>query len=198
MSVEASIEGSSTSTETALPACRDSQSMVVFSVFGAATEGDGDVSSWANDPEIPPAARSGAAEVAAAYQDLGYHLLYVALEPADTPIGDQQLIEAITVWLGLNDFPIGGYDTHVWAWDGEGSASVALTEQLTREATDGTEFGAGYVGDADLVIPFVTGGIPRESMYTVDAPDSGETSTSLPGDLSDHVPDVKELDPVCE
>lgn len=188
----------STTADTALPSCEDVEHAVVFSVFGAATEGDGnEAATWVADPAAEPVARSGAADLVRAYQDLGYDILYVTTLSSGTQIGERPLVDAITVWLGVNDFPL-GEDTRVWAWDGEGDASVALIEELARLNTAGAELGAGYASDPDLVFPLISGGISRDRMFTLEAAASEETSTSLPEDFGEHLPAVQALDPVCE
>lgn len=190
----------STTTNTATPSCDEARHAVVLSTFGAATLGDEDEAGrWSIRPEEEPVPRPGAADIVRAYKDLGYQILYVTLQPSEMSIGDQQLIDAVTVWLGANGFPVGSGETRVWAWDGNGEASVALIEELAHMSSDGTDVDVAYVSDSDLVFPLVTGGVPRERVYTLGEAADQQTVTSLPDeDLTAHLGDIKEMDPVCE
>jgi hypothetical protein len=193
--LDAPVESSTTST--GVPSCSDVQNTVVFGLFGMATAGDEDEEArWANDPEDQPVARPGAAEVATAYRNLGYEILYVSLAPASRQIGDQPLVDAATVWLGVHGFPIADR-TSVWAWDGEGEFSVALIEQMTRLSAGGVQFDAAYAGAPEMVFPVVAGGVPRDRMFTVGAA-AAEGYVPVPEDLDGHLPEVEALDPVCE
>lgn len=197
-----STSSSSTEPGDELPSCDTVDRTVVFGIFGTVTDGDGDgeVVRWLEDSAAEPAARPGAADVVHAYRDLGYDILYVTDEPATHTIGDQPLVEAVTVWLGDNRFPIGNDVTDVWAWDGEGDdASTALIEDLALMNTSGVDIDAGYASDPDVVFPLSTAGIPGGAFYTVGDAASDETTTSLPdADMSAHLPEVEGLDPVCE
>ena len=182
-----------------LPSCEDVSHAVVFGVFGTLTMGDGEeLAQWTADPAVEPVVRPGAADVVQAYRALGYDLLYVTSQEAATAINGQPLDEALTVWLGANGFPI-GEETNVWAWGGEGDASVSLMEELAGLSSAGTSIDAGYASDPDVVFPLATGGIPRASLYTVGEAADEETSTSLPDeDLGAHLSEVESLEPVCE
>jgi hypothetical protein len=194
-----------TTTDTGLPSCREVNRVVVFSVFGGATSGaDGEATRWAGDPDEEPAARPGAAAVASAYREVGYQLVYVALLPSETLVGDQPVVDAVTVWLGLNNFPV-GEGVRVWAPPGDGSddLSVALIEELTRLGAAGVEIDAGYAGDQATVFPLVSGGVPQDRVFMVG--DGGSTSgsdvtaTPLPDeDLPAHVAEVQALEPICQ
>lgn len=195
-----------TTADTALPACRDVDRTIVFNVFGAATAGTaGEAAGWLDDPGAEPTARPDAAEIAATYRDVGYQLLYVAMLPSESMVGDQPIVDAITVWLGLNGFPV-GEGARVWVPEGDGTAdpSVALIEELARIGAAGTEVDAGYAGDEETVFPLVAGGVPRDRVYDMGEPDaessgSHVSSTPLPDEgLAAHVAEVRALDPICE
>jgi hypothetical protein len=193
--------------DTGLPSCRDVDRTVVFSVFGAATVGaPGEDLVWLGNPEAAPTARPNAAAIVSTYRDAGYQLLYVATLPSDARIGDQPVVDAITVWLGLNGFPV-GEGARVWAPEGDGSAdlSVALIEELARIRAAGTAIDAGYAGDPDIVFPLVSGGVPPDRVYAMGGaagavpPNTQVSSTPLPDDgLAAHVAAVAALDPICE
>lgn len=198
--------GATTTDDTELPACRDVDRAVVFSVFGGATSGaDGEAAAWVDDADAEPEARPRAAAVASAYRDVGYEIVYVALLPSETLIGDQPVVDAVTVWLGLNDFPVGD-GVRVWAppGDGTGDPSVALIEELARLGAAGVEVDAGYAGDQESIFPLVSGGVPRDRVYMVGDGGGGPSatdvsSTPLPDDqLAAHVVEVQGLDPICE
>ena len=190
-----------------LPSCREINQAVVFVVFGGATSGaDGEAAGWVDDPEAEPEARPSAAAVASAYREVGYEIVYVALLPSETLIGDQPVVDAVTVWLGLNSFPVGD-GVRVWAppGDGSGDPSVALIEELARLGAAGVEVDAGYAGDQETVFPLVAGGVPRDRVFMVGATGGEETSGSdvsatplRDGDLSAHVAEVQALEQICE
>lgn len=196
-----------TTADTGLPFCREVDRTVVFGVFGAATAGSaGDAATWVNDPDAEPTARPNAAALATTYRESGYRLLYVAMLPSETRIGDRPVVDAITVWLGVNGFPV-GEGARVWVPEGNGSAdaSVALIEELARMGAAGAELEAGYAGDQETVFPLVTGGVPHDRVYAVgdwDGEVSSNTqvsSTPLPDeDLAAHVAEVESLDPICQ
>lgn len=196
-----------TTEDTGLPLCRDVDRAVVFGVFGAATaDASRDAAAWVSDPDAEPAARPHAADLATAYRDAGYRLLYVAMLPSETRIGDRPIVDAITVWLGVNGFPVGEGAT-VWVPEGDGSAdaSVALIEELTRLGAAGTEFEAGYAGDRETVFPLAAGGVPHDRVYAVGdgadgvPPDAETPSTPLADeDLPAHVAEVGARGPICE
>lgn len=195
-----------TTADTGLPPCRDVDRTVVFSVFGAATAGSADdAATWVDDPDAEPTARPNAAALATTYRESGHQLLYVAMLPSETRIGGRPVVDAITVWLGVNGFPV-GEGVRVWVPEGDGSAdaSVALIEELARMGAAGTEIEAGYAGDQETVFPLVTGGVPRDRVYAVgdwaglETSNTHVSSTPLPGeDLAAHVAEVEALDPIC-
>jgi hypothetical protein len=199
--------GATTTGDTGLPPCREVNRAVVFDVFGGATSGaNGEAMRWVNDPEAEPAARPSAAAVASAYREIGYEIVYVARLPSETLIGDRPVVDAVTVWLGLNSFPV-GEGVRVWTppGDGSGDPSVALIEELARLGASGGEVDAGYVGDQETVFPLVAGGVPRDRVFMVGAAggavtsDSDISSTPLRDeDLSAHVAEVQALEPICE
>jgi hypothetical protein len=203
------LETSATQTTAAagLPSCRDVDRTVVFSVFGAATVGaPAEALAWIGDPAAAPTARPNAAAIVSTYRDAGYQLLYVATLPSEARIGGQPVVDAITVWLGLNGFPV-GEGARVWVPEGDGSAdlSVALIEELARIRAAGTAIDAGYAGDQETVFPLVAGGVPPDQVYAVggaaDAVPSNTqvSSTPLPDEgLAAHVAAVAGLDPICE
>jgi hypothetical protein len=191
--------------DTTLPPCREVDRAVVFVVFGGATSGAaGEATGWVDDPEAEPVARPRAASLASAYREAGYEIVYVAQLPSETLIGDRPVVDAVTVWLGLNSFPV-GEGVQVWAPPGDGSAdpSVALIEELTRLGAGGLELDAGYAGDQETVLPLMSGGVPRDSVYLVGdgtvASDSDVTSTPLGDeDLAAKVAEVQALEPICQ
>ncbi len=193
--------GAETTADTGLASCRDVDRTVVFSVFGAATVGAaGEAATWVVEPDAAPTARPNAAALASTYRDAGYHLLYVAMVPPESLIGDRPVVDAITVWLGMNGFPV-GEGARVWV--PEGDPSVALIEELARMGAAGTEVDAGYAGDQDTVFPLVAGGVPHDRVYDMGggevSSDTQVSSTPLPDEaLAAHVAEVGALGPICE
>ncbi len=200
------VGATTTTTDSALPSCREVDQAVVFMVFGGATAGArGETTSWVGDPDAGPTARPGAAALASAYRDIGYQVLYVALLPSETVIGDRPVVDAVTVWLGINGFPVGEGAT-VWAppGDGTGDLSVALIEELTRRGASGLELDAGYTGNANLALPLVSGGVPGDKVFTLGSSGgevAGTDVTSTPlsdDDLAAHRAEVQSLEPICQ
>lgn len=193
-----------TTEDTPLPSCRDVDRAVVFSVFGAATAGSaGDATAWVNDPDAEPIARPNTAALARTYREAGYQLLYVSMLPSESRIGNRPVVEAITIWLGINGFPV-GEGARVWVPEGDGSAdpSVALIEELARLGAAGTEVDAGYAGNQETVFPLVAGGVPQDRVYAVGGgvPSDGQMSaTPLPDEgLAAHVAEVEAREPICQ
>jgi hypothetical protein len=202
----ATAEATTTSdTDTSLPPCRDVDRAVVFAVFGGATTGAADEAAvWATDPEAGPTARPNVAALASAYRDVGYEIVYVVLVPSETQIGGRPVVDAVTVWLGINGFPV-GEGVQVWAppGDGAGDPSVALIEELTRLGAGGLDLDAGYAGDQETVLPLMSGGVPGDRVYMVGASGGGDgdgvSATPLPEDaLPAHLAEVQGLDPICQ
>jgi hypothetical protein len=182
-----------------LPPCGSGGHVVIFSVFGTLTDGDSDeLDRWIDDPDAPPEARSGAAELARTYRDLGYDIVYVTTHPQTTEIDGQRLDEALTVWLGSNNFPIRN-GTEIWSWPEDRDISVALIQDLALMTNSGVEIGAAYASDPDVVFPLSTSGIPATDLFTVGAAAEVGTATSLPDeDMGAHLSDIEDLAPVCE
>ena len=194
--------GANTTADTGLPSCRDVDHAMVISVFGAATTGAaGEAAAWVDDPTDEPAARPGAASVASAYRDAGYEVLYVTLLPSESLIGDRPVVDAVTVWLGLNGFPVGD-GVRVWAPAGDAAVdpSVALIEELARMGAAGIEVDAGYAGDDEAAFSLVAGGVPGDRVYMVGGAESSDVSTTplSDEDITAHVSEVQALDPICE
>jgi hypothetical protein len=176
-------------------------------VFGVATAGPvSDALTWLSDPEAEPAPRPDAAALASVYRDARYQILYVAMIPSESRIGDRPAADAITVWLGVNGFPV-GEGTRVWVPEGNGSAdpSVALIEELALLEAAGTEVVAGYAGDSETVFPLAAGGVPHDRVYELgggggEASSGGQVSSTplADGDLAAHVAEVQALDPICQ
>jgi hypothetical protein len=129
----------------------------------------------------------------------------VALLPSETVIGDRPVVDAVTVWLGINSFPVGEGAT-VWApqGDGSGDLSVALIEELTRRGVSGLEIDAGYTGNANLALPLVSGGVPGDKVFTLgssggDVAGTDVTSTPISDDeLAAHRAEVQAFEPICQ
>ena len=200
------ISASETTADTGLPACRDVDRTAVFSVFGAATTGvAGEAAAWVNDPGAEPVARPNAATLASTYRDAGYHILYIVTLPSESLIGDRPVVDAITVWLGVNGFPVG-----------EGARVGARGGRVSRPLRR-ADRGAGPHGRRrhrgrrrvrrrrrDRVPPRRRG-VPNDRVYDLRGgdgevpPETRVSSTPLPDeDLSAHVVEVEALAPICE
>ena len=118
----------------------------------------------------------------------------------ETLIGDRPVVDAVTVWLGLNSFPVGD-GVRVWAPPGDGSddLSVALIEELTRLGAAGVEIDAGYAGDQETVFPLVSGGVPQDRVFMVGDgdPASGTNVSATPLPNQDLAARVDEVGNVC-
>lgn len=173
--------------------------MVVFDFFGSLNGGVPELAAWIGDPGDQPTPRPGAAEVATAYREHGYELLYLTLVPIDTVIGDVPILDAVTAWLALNGFPAGS-GAQVWAWDGQGSSPVVRAiDELVRLSTEGVSIDAGYTDNVDKANALLTGGVPTDRLFTMGAAAGQVSSSSIPGgDLAAHVATVEALERVCQ
>jgi hypothetical protein len=181
---------------TTAPPCAQARHTVAFDFLGTLTlENDLAAAAAAN---LEVLARSGAADVATAYRDRGYEILYVSTAPANFPVGDQQLVDVLTVWLGRNGFPTGD-GTRIWTWDSGGDAIVALVEELLRLGQAGVTVDAAYTDDADKAHAMASGGVPAAGLWTLGPGAGTPGSTAVPDDdLVAHVATVERLGMICQ
>jgi hypothetical protein len=181
---------------TTAPPCAQARHAVAFDFLGTLTLENDLAAAAAVNLEV--LARSGAADVATAYRDRGYEILYVSTAPADFPVGDQQLVDVLTMWLGRNGFPTGD-GTRIWTWDSGGDAIVALVEELLRLGQAGVTVDAAYTDDADKAHAMASGGVPAAGLWTLGAGAGAPGSTAVPNDdLLAHVATVERLGMICQ
>jgi hypothetical protein len=181
---------------TTAPPCAQARHIVAFDFLGTLTPENDLAAAAAADLEVP--VRSGAADVATAYRDRGYEILYVSTAPANFPVGDQPLLDVLTMWLGRNGFPTGD-GTRVWTWDSGGDAVVALVEELLRLGQAGVTVDAAYTDDADKAHAMASGGVPADGLWTLGAAAGTPGTTAVPDDdLVAHVATVERLGMICQ
>jgi hypothetical protein len=182
---------------TTAPPCARARHAVAFDFLGTLTPETDLAAAAAANLEVP--ARSGAADVATAYRDRGYEILYVSTAPANFPVGDDQpLVDVMTMWLGRNGFPTGD-GTRIWTWDEGGDAIVALVEELLRLEQANVTLDAAYTDDADKAHAMASGGVPPTGLWTLGAGAGTPGSTAVPDDdLVAHVATVERLGMICQ
>jgi hypothetical protein len=182
---------------TAAPRCSDERHTVAFDIYGTLTIED-DLSVLADDSSLGLTPRLGAASVATAYRDRGYEILYVSTAPATLEVDGVPLVDAVAVWLEINDFPTGP-GTRVWAWESSGDANVSFVEELLRLEQAGVSVDAGYTGNPEKAHAMSSGGIPVAGLWTLgDAAGTPGTTTVNGDDLMAHLPTVERLGMICQ
>jgi hypothetical protein len=181
---------------TTAPPCAQSRHTVAFDFLGTLTPENDLAAAAAADLQV--AVRPGAADVATAYRDRGYEILYVTTAPADFPVDDQPFVDVLTMWLGRNGFPTGD-GTRIWTWDSGGDAIVAFVEELLRLQQADVTVDAGYTDDADKAHAMASGGVPAAGLWTLGAAAGTPGSTAVPNDnLLAHVATVERLGMICQ
>jgi hypothetical protein len=164
---------------------------------------DQDFYDWLADPNATPRVRTGAPELTHAYLDKGYEIIYVTLAPADLPVGDALIGDALGQWLDTNGFA-GGERTRLFAPEPGGEregqlAPLQISDELVRERSEGVTVDYGYGNSEDKILAFQTGGIPPQQVYSLDEGAGSSGSTAIPGDdLVAHRATVDALTKVCE
>jgi hypothetical protein len=179
--------------------CGEERHMVVFDFFGSLNGGISQAAAWLGDAGTPPIPRPGAADVANAYRERGYEILYLTLLPAETRAGGVPIADAVQAWLAANGFPQGD-GTSVWTWDGQGdSPQVRAIDQLILLGTEGVSLDAAYTDNVDKANTFISGGVPADHLYTLDAAEERERTVPIPGsDLVAHARTLQSLERVCQ
>lgn len=180
---------------TTAPPCSGARHAVVLDFLGTLTS-EGDFGAVL-EVELEVLARPGAADVARAYHDRGYELLYVSTAPGNVPVGDSTFAEAFTVWLGSNGFPLGDR-TRIWTWNQGEDAIVALLEELLRVEQAGVSVDAGYTDNPDKANAMASGGVPPDGLWTLGEAAGSAGSTAVPSDdFTAHIATVERLGMVC-
>ncbi|HEY8526634.1 MAG TPA: hypothetical protein VIL48_16815 [Acidimicrobiales bacterium] len=196
--VPASFDEETTATpgSTTVPPCSESRHAVVFEFLGTLTLERDFGAVVAEQLQVLP--RPGAAEVAAAYHERGYELVYVSTAPTNMPVGDASFVDALNLWLTQNGFPVDDR-TRVWTWDATGDAVIALLEELLRMEQAGVSLDGGYTDDADKANAMASGGVPPEGLWTLGPAAGTASSTALAGDdFLAHLDTVERLGMVCQ
>src|SRR5882672_6504285 len=79
--------------------CKQNRHIAVFDINGTLSLSDQDAVDWAQDSSNEPDLRPGAPELATAYHQHGYEVMYVTGFPAQTVIADQPVGDAYKGWL---------------------------------------------------------------------------------------------------
>lgn len=182
-------------TTTGLPACGEAKQLVIFATHGLITLGGDEYNRWTADyPDYSMAVRPGALDLVNAYHENGYDVLYTSHGTPDLDIQGTPYEEALTGWYEDEGFPL---DDRARLFPGASDRRVA--EELLSWARDGGTVHAAYT-NADIEIPaFLSAGLPREQIYTVDAASGAEDTAGIPDDdLEAHLEDLGEPEPVCD
>ena len=178
---------------TMLLSCEEDPHMVVFDTTGTLTATKEEGLEWLRDPTNVPAVRPLAPELAAAYYDRGYQLLYTTGLPGEYMIGDKPAPEAMMGWLSASGFPVEGTrveTTHT------PDPPTELSNDLLVLASSGVELDVGYTDHPDDVQSFQVAGV--KEIFMVGEASAGTMSTTIPGDdLAPQVAKVEALPEVC-
>jgi hypothetical protein len=186
--------GSTAPATTAAPEpCGESRHLVVLDISGTITATKDEVIEWLSNADDVPLPRELAPELAAAYQDRGYELLYVTGLPGTNKIGGVAVPDAMTKWLTDNGFPVDGARVET---SHTPNPQAELSNDLIVLANEGVTLSAGYTDHPDDVQSFQVAGV--EEIFLLGDTTAGSLSTSLPGgDLAGQLERVESLPQVC-
>lgn len=180
-------------TTTALPACEDRPMVVVFHINGVLTPDREEFTRWLDDPEYVMEVRTGAVELASAYHERGFNLMYSTRGGDDLDIHGTPYPEAISDWLSAQGFPLDDR-----AYLHEATDTLSLADAMTEAQTDGGGGYAAYTNVGDDVPALQVAGVPEERIYGMDDLAGEEGTTAVPGDnFEEHQSMVEGLEPVC-
>lgn len=184
----------STAATTGVPEpCSESRHLVVLDISGTITATKDEVIQWLGNADDVPLPRELAPELAAAYQERGYELLYVTGLPGTNRIGDLAVPDAMTKWLTDNGFPVEGTRVET---SHTPNPQAELSNDLIVLANEGVTLSVGYTDHPDDVQSFQVAGV--QEIYLLGDETAGSLSTSLPGgDLAGQLERVESLPPVC-
>jgi hypothetical protein len=181
---------------TTLALCAVDRHVVLFDYFGGITTDDDDLFTWMEDPAAAPPARPGVADVAHAYRQRGYEVLYVTTAPPNLLIGDRGVGELINEWLTARGFPM-GEGTTLWMWDGNQTPMRSISTELTRLVNEGTSIDAAYTDNEDKAFAFKSA-VPSQRVFTLGSGSAATGTTPVPrDDMVAHADEVELLDEVC-
>jgi hypothetical protein len=179
---------------TTAPPCSAARHAVILDFGGTLTVAD-EATVMVEALEV--AARPGSADVANAYRDRGYEILYLLVAPPDTPVGGTTLLDAFTVWLSSNGFPMGD-GTRIWTWEEGEDPLVALIEELLRLEQANVTIDAAYTDDPDKAHALTSGGVPPDKLWTLgEAAGIAGTTGVSDDDLAGHLGEVETLGMIC-
>jgi hypothetical protein len=190
-------ESAEESPSTTLASCNADRHVVVFDYFGTVSVADADLGDWLKDVNDAPDARPGVADVAAAYRDRGYDVLYITTAPsiidlAGAPIGDR-----IADWLATEGFPL-GEGTTLWVWDGNHTPMRGISAELDRLVGEGASLDAAYTDNEDKALAFKSA-VPSDRVFTLGSGASTSGTAPIPDDdMVAHLADIEALAPVCQ
>ncbi|HEY3140822.1 MAG TPA: hypothetical protein VGJ86_06815 [Acidimicrobiales bacterium] len=200
---------STTETTTGLLPCDQDRHMVAFDVIGFLTQENVElVGPWV-DTGTTPTPRAGTVELANAYRERGYEILYLTTLEASMDLHGQPVGDAMSQWLVDSGYPMGEGIGQLWVWDGtrtdDGQTWVSITDELLRLAGEGVTMDAGYSENADKIYAMATGGVAAEHLYSLTSPPavagapSSAPSVPIPGDdVVAHLATIQALSPVCQ
>jgi hypothetical protein len=178
---------------TELPTCSDARHLVVFGLIGTLTATDDELTTWTDNPDYVMEARSGAVELVNAYVDSGYQVIYTTRGEVDLDIHGTPYDEALAGWLNDHGFP---YDDRARVLTA--ATDVRLADELLEWARAGGSTDAAYTNLPSDIPAAVSGGVPRERIYTLgEAGDVDGTEPIPNGDLTDHLDSMGAPEEVC-
>jgi hypothetical protein len=181
---------------TTVALCAVERHVVVFDYFGGITTHDDDLFTWMENPATAPPARSGVADVAQAYRQRGYEILYVTTAPPNLAIGGVGVGDLITEWLTAQGFPM-DEGTTLWMWDGNQTPMRSISSELTRLVDEGASIDAAYTDNEDKAFAFKSA-VPSQRVFTLGSGATATGTTPVPDDdMVAHLAEIELLEQVC-
>jgi hypothetical protein len=180
-------------TTTGLPACEDNPRLVIFHINGVLTAERTEFNNWLDEPGYVMQTRAGAPELAEAYHERGFHVVYATRGDSDLEMHGTPYVDAMTAWLISQNFPI---DERAYLQ--EGFDPVTLSDALGAARNEGGGGYAAYTTVEDDLPALQVAGVPAERIYGLEDLAGTDGTTTLPGDdLNAHLSEVEALEPVC-
>lgn len=187
-------EASSTTATTDLPACADAKQLVFLSFDGFLTMGGDEFDTWsASFPDYAMEPRPGAVELASAYHDSGYELVYATSGSSDLDINGTPYDDALAQWFEAAGFPYG--ERARVLYDASGTT---VTDELLSWSTRGGTAHTAYTNMTEDIARLRAGGMPKDRIYTLGDASGVDDTVAIPSeDLSAHLTSMGEPETIC-
>jgi hypothetical protein len=180
-----------------LASCSVERHVVAFDYFGTVSVADADLGDWLKDVNDAPDARPGVAEVATAYRERGYEVLYITTAPSIIDLGGAPIGDRIADWLTEKGFPL-GEGTTLWVWDGNHTPMRGISGELDRLVSEGAAIDAAYTDNEDKALAFKSA-VQSDRVYTLGSGAATSGTTPIANDdMVAHLADIEALDQVCQ